>query len=245
MSQPLGTLVKAMNVLDALGAEAPVGVLDLSRRLKMDKSAVSRILTTFRSRDYVQVRQDGRYDLGLRLFELGQALQERMPFREAVIPHVDAIARESKETAFAAHYSQGQIAYLYDCVSTQDIRLGERRGLRVPVWNHPAGKAIMAYRDPATVSAELAAARRASRRGLPTVDSFRRELARVRRRGYAEQRDADTCLLSVPVLHATQPVNAALMLGGPAFRMAASRTESLAAMLTRHAAEVSKSLGWV
>ncbi len=245
MSQPVGTLVKAMDVLDSLGEAAPVGVLDLSRRLGMDKSAVSRILTTFKSRDYVRVNDDGRYDLGLRLFELGQAMHERMPFRDTVIPHVDAIVRETGETAFAVHFSRGQIAYLYDCVSTHDIRLGERSGMRASPWNHPAGKAILAYHDGDTVLDDLTAVRRRSRKGLPTVDTFRRELAVVRKQGYATQRDAEKCLISVPVLNEVQQVNAALMLGGPAFRMPRSRTGSLARVLIQHATEASCSLGWI
>ena len=245
MSQPVGTLVKAMNVLDALGETGPVGVLELSRRLKLDKSAVSRILTTFRSRGYVRVIEDGRYDLGLRLFELRQAMQERMPFRATVTPHVDAIVCETGETAFAVHYSQGQIAYLYDCVSTQDIRLGERTGMRASPWSHPAGKAILAHHHEVAVLDALSSTRRTHRKGLPTVENFRRELARVRKQGYAEQRDADKCLVSAAVLNATHPVSAALMLGGPAFRMAPSRTKSLAKILIQHAREVSRSLGWI
>ncbi len=245
MPQSVGTLVKAMNVLDALGETAPVGVLDLSRRLNLDKSAVSRILTTFKSRNYVRVNDDGRYDLGLRLFELGQAMHERMPFRETVIPHVDAIARETGETAFAMHFSRGQIAYLYDCVSTHDIRLGERSGTRAAPWNHPAGKAILACHDEDSVLDDLATARRRSRKGLPTIDTFRRELAAVRKQGYSEQRDAEKCLISVPLLNEVQRVNAALMLGGPVFRMPLSRTGSLARILIQHATEASCSLGWV
>jgi len=234
-----------MNVLDALGESAPIGVLALSRRLQMDKSAVSRILTTFKSRDYVRVVEDGRYDLGLRLFELGQTMQERMPFRETVIPHVDAIARETGETAFAVHYSQGHIAYLYDCVSTQDIRLGGRSGMRASPWTHPAGKAILAHHDEESVLADLSSARRSQRKGLPAIENFRRELSRVRKQGYADQRDEEKCLLAVPVLNETLHVSAALMLGGPAFRMPPSRTKSLAKLLVQHAREVSRLLTWI
>jgi len=234
-----------MNVLDALGDSGPVGVLELSRRLEMDKSAVSRILTTFRSRDYVRVTENGRYDLGLRLYELGQALQERMPFRETVIPHIDAIASETGETAFAVHYSQGQIAYLYDCVSTQDIRLGERTGKRASPWNHPAGKAVLAHHDEDSVLTDLASARRIGRAGLPTIDDFRRDLSRVRKRGFAEQRDTEKCLVAVPVLNDTAPVSAALMVGGPSSRIKPSTSKQLARIVTHHAAEVSRTLGWL
>lgn len=245
MPQQVGTLVKAMNLLDALAESAPIGVMELSRRLKMDKSGVSRLLTTLKSRNYVRVTKDGRYDLGLRLFELGQLLQDRLPFRRAIIPHVDALARETGETAFAVHYSQGQIAYLYDCVSTQDIRLGERAGMRTSPWNHPAGKAILAHRDEDAVLADLATARRTERAGLPTVDAFRRELSRVRKQGFAEQRDTEKCLVAAPVLNETAPVGAALMVGGPSSRIKPRTIKQLAQIAKRHAAEVSRTLGWL
>lgn len=245
MSQPVGTLVKAMDVLDALGESAPIGVLDLSRRLDMDKSAVSRILTTFKSRDFVRVNNDGRYDLGLRLFELGQAMRDRLPVRETLIPHVDAIAHETGETVFAMHFTQGQVAYLYDCVSKHDIRLGERSGNRATPWQHPAGKVILAYRDENDVLESLAAARRTQRNGLPTIAEFRAEMASVRRQEYVEHRDAEKCLISVPVPNTIRRVNAALMLGGPAFRIKPSHTRKLVRILTRHAREASCSLGWM
>jgi len=244
MPQQVGTLVKAMNLLDALAESAPIGVMELSRRLEMDKSGVSRLLTTLKSRNYVRVAKDGRYDLGLRLFELGQLLQDRLPFRKAIIPHVDSLSRETGETTFAVHYSHGDIAYLYDCVSTQDIRLGERTGMRTAPWNHVAGIAVLAFRDEAKVLDELSAACK-KKNGLPTVEAFRRKLARVRKQGYASQHDAEKCLVAVPVLNDTGPVSAALMLGGPAFRLAPSRTKSLARTLIQHAREVSCSLGWI
>ena len=245
MSQLVGTLVKAMDVLDALGEAAPTGVLELSRRLEMDKSAVSRILTTLKSRGYVHVRENGQYDIGLRLFELGQILQERMPVRDLLIPHVDAIAQETGETTFALHYTQGQIAYLYDCVSAHDIRLGERCGMRAAPWNHPAGRAILAFRKEVEVLNDLTAARRINRKGLPTIAEFRRELAAVRMRGYAEQSDSEKWLLSVPIYNEiTNRVTAALMLGGPKFRISSTRKYSFVKILIRHAREVSQSLEW-
>ena len=149
MPQQVGTLVKAISLLDALSESAPIGVMELSRQLKMDKSGVSRLLMTLKSHNFVRVDEDGRYDLGLRLFELGQVLQGRLPFRQTIIPHVESIARETGETAYAIHYHHGEIAYLYDCVSTQDIRLGERTGIRTAPWNHVAGIAILAFRDEA------------------------------------------------------------------------------------------------
>ncbi len=246
MSQPVGTLVKAMDVLDLLGESAPLGVNEISRILEMDKSTVSRMLTTLKSRDYVRLSPDRTgYDIGLRVFELGKSVQERMPVREALIPHVDALAEETGETVFALHYSKGLVAYLYDCVSSQDIRLGERSGLRVEPWNHPAGKTILAFRRRDEVMSKFATRRRTSRAGLPTIETFRKEIDRIQQQGYDEQRDEEKSLISVPILNATGNVNAALMVGGPIFRMPKKRTKTLVSQLAKHAWEVSRKLDWV
>ncbi|WP_417847658.1 IclR family transcriptional regulator [Thalassoglobus sp.] len=246
MSQPVGTLVKAMDVLDLLGEAAPIGVNEISRKLGMDKSTVSRLLSTLRSRDYVRLSPDQTgYDIGLRIFELGKSMQERMPVRETLIPHVDALAEKTGETVFALHYSKGLVAYLYDCVSSQDIRLGERTGLRVAPWNHPAGKTILAFRGRDEVMDKFASRRRSSRAGLPTIKEFLKEMDRISHQGYDEQRDEEKCLISVPILNETGNVNAALMVGGPIFRMDQKRTQPLVSLLKKHAAEVSRSLGWM
>ena len=245
MPQPVSTLVKALNVLDALGTSAPIGVLELARQLDMDKSAVSRILATFKLRDYVRVNENGQHDLGLRLFELGQAMQDRMPFRDTVIPHVDAIAQETGETSFAVHYSQGQIAYLYDCVSSHDIRLGERAGTRALPWNNLAGKVILAHRDIDTVLADLDTARSTQPERLPNDEDLRKQLARYRRLGYAEQRDADMTLVAVPVMKTTEPVSAAIMVGGPSSRIKPRKVKQLAKKIAQHTEQISRKHGWI
>jgi DNA-binding IclR family transcriptional regulator len=159
------------------------------------------------------------------------------------MPHVDSLSRETGETAFAVHYSQGDVAYLYDCVSSRDVRLGERTEMRTAPWSHVAGTAILAFRDEAAVLDELRAARNTNKDGLPTVEAFRRELARVRRQGYAVHRDAEKCLIAAPILGPSQPVSAALMVGGPAFRVKPATQRKLARIVIRHADRVSRDVG--
>lgn len=245
MPQQVGTLVKAMSLLDALAEAAPVGVMELSRRLKMDKSGVSRLLRTLKSHDFVRVDEDGRYDLGLRLFELGQVLQERLPFRKAIIPHVEAIARETGETAYAVHYHRGEIAYLYDRVSDQEIRLGARTGIRCPPWNHIAGKVILAQHDESSVHDDWRAAKAAGIKRLTAWKDFQRELLKIREQGYAVEKQDDKCLVAAPLLNAYAPSRASLMVGGPSFRMKTQQIDRIAKIVTNHAAKASRALGWM
>jgi len=52
-----------------------------------------------------------------------------MPFSQLLISFVDAIARKTDETVFALPDNQVQIAFVYDCVSGQEIDPGEQMGM--------------------------------------------------------------------------------------------------------------------
>lgn len=247
MPSQLTTILKAMRVLEALGDDGPVGVTELSRRLEMDKSIVSRVLSTLKSHSFVRVLNSGKYDLGLRVFELGQMVIERLPFRNMIIPHVETLAAETGETAYAGSINQGEVVYLYDAVSGQAIRLGARAGLRRPPWDDAAGKAILAFENEDAVLADLRAARKAKRGSLPTVASFQRDLARIRRDGFA----ADTkgggdgvAAVAAPVRDHTGRAIAALGVGGPVARFTDAHVARLAKMVVEHGRRVSVELGW-
>jgi DNA-binding IclR family transcriptional regulator len=233
-----------MSILDALGELGSLGVTELSRELGIEKSGVSRFLTTLRSCDYVRVLNDGRYDLGLRLFELGQILQERMPIRRTVIPHVEALARESGETASAAHYDHGLVAYLHDSVSSHRVRLGGRVGIRCLPWEDVAGKAIMALRDEDAVLKALDADRRKARSKMPSASELLAEFAKIRERGYAVERNDEWSIVAAAVSNAYEPMAVALTVGGPSSRLKSKDMRTLGEAAVRHAHDASVALGW-
>lgn len=233
-----------MSILDALGGKGPLGVTELSRLLGIEKSGVSRLLTTLRSCDYVRVLQDGRYDLGLRLFELGQILQDRMPVRRAVIPHVEALARETGETASAAHYDLGLVSYLHDSVSSHPVRLGGRVGIRCLPWEDVAGKAIMALRDEGAVLRALEADRKSVRAKLPSSRRLLSEFATIRERGYAIEENDQWGIVAAAVSNSFQPTAVALTVGGPSSRLKSKDMRKLGEAAVRHAHDASVALGW-
>jgi DNA-binding IclR family transcriptional regulator len=244
MKGQVGTLVKAMDILDALGDSGPLGVMDLSRKLEMEKSGVSRLLSTLKSRDYVRVLADGRHDLGLRLFELGQILQARMPIRQAVVPHVEALNRDTGETASAAHYHLGHVSYLHDAISDKEIRLGGRIGMRCQPWNDICGKAILAFCDEDYVLDCLDSDRKSQLSPLPSTESLLSELAAIRKQGYAMEKTKDHCIIASPLPCNHRPNFIALMCGGPSSRIKSKDIRHLAQSVVRHAHQAAESLGW-
>jgi len=223
-------------------------VTELSRHLEMDKSIVSRVLSTLKAHSFVRVVDSGKYDLGLRVFELGQRVIERLPFRNMIIPHVEALAAETGETAYAGGINQGEVVYLYDAVSEQAIRLGARAGLRCAPWGDAIGRAILALQDEDEVLADLRSARKAKASGLPTAAALQRDLARIRRDGFAADTESNTdgvAAVAAPVRDHTGRATAALGVGGPVARFTNARVAHLAEKVLEHAQRVSIKLGWV
>lgn len=62
-------------MLRELGKEGgPLGVTAISRRMAIGKSTVHRLLTTLASEGFVRQTEDGRYGLGMSLWELGSRM---------------------------------------------------------------------------------------------------------------------------------------------------------------------------
>lgn len=247
MKSEIHSVAKGMKILETLGQHGPLGVTELSRRLNMHKSVVSKILGTMRQHGFARIQPEtGRYDLGLRLFALGQLLQDRLPFRRAVMPHVEKLAQEFGETAYVGIWENEQVQYLCDCVSHHPVRLGKRSGVIRSPWHDALGKAILAFWDWPAVSRYLKTATAKEDPQLPTPTQLKRELAAVRRRGYAVEREMHGLLLAVaaPIPHIGRSVTAALAVGGPSTRIEQIGLEQIGSVVAQRAREAALEMGW-
>src|SRR5262245_56000189 len=90
---------RAVAVLDALSAEE-LGTNEVARRTGLTPSSASRQLATLAAAGLVErVEATGRYRLGLRLVELGNAALARLDMRELARPHLRALVEATGETA--------------------------------------------------------------------------------------------------------------------------------------------------
>lgn len=185
----LKSVASALAVLDCFLEDEELGVTDVARRLGVAKSTAHRLLTTLASRGLVeQNTENGRYRLGLHLFELGQLALERVELRrqsKALLEHL----REASGWTVHLSIRDGADSFFLDRLATlRGMKaMGEYRR-RWPLHATSSGKAICAY-DPEGALARISA-------GFPvftaqTLDSeraFTAELARIRRQGYATSR---------------------------------------------------------
>jgi DNA-binding IclR family transcriptional regulator len=246
----LSSTEKALKILLAFTPfNQEMGTIELSTKLAIHKSTVSRLLHLLTAQGFLQQNPDTkRYLLGRAAARIGEAVLKSLngsitgvaqPFLHALCEEMgESIALEvlSGNEVYLAHHVEGQ----------RHIRFSFTLGEQVPLHVAAGAKAILAHCDPAFVDHCLA--RPLSRFTPHTVTSRRKfaaVLEEVRRTGVAfdrGERYADAHAVAAPIFnHGGAPV-AAVVMAGPAFRMTPACMAQAIPALRRTAAEISQRL---
>ncbi len=240
----------ALDVMEQFTAEHPeLGVTDLSKRLRLHKNNVFRLLATLESRGYIeQNRTTENYRLGSRCLQLGQACIAQMAWLGRARVFLEQLAAEVGETAFAASLRSCSVVPLDSVEPPHAVRVVIRIGEPLPAFCTAPGKLELALMPPA--AAEQALSNELARRGTPPpfeLATLLRELDEIADLGFAMEAGghiADVNAISAPVRDHTRAVVGTLTLAGPAHRLTADRLRSEARVaLTRTALELSLHLG--
>jgi len=189
-AQGLSTVRNAARLLKVFRSrETDLGVSELARRLGLGKSTVHRLLTTLASEGLIEQNpRTGGYRLGLMMFELGQAVRVHMDLHAAVGQVLGDLRAQTGESSQVGVLDGHEVVYVDRLESAHSLRLFTETGRRVPVHCTSSGKVLLAHLPEARRHAVL--------RAIPLTaltphtitdrDRFAAELARVRRRGWAE-----------------------------------------------------------
>lgn len=243
---PLRSVSIAMSVLECFETEPELGATRVSQMLGVAKSTASRMLAALASGGLLERSGNGRYRLGLRMWEIGQLAVDRLMLRELALPVLADLRELLRETAQLAVPVGADVLYVDRLEVTGVGTLFHtelyRRG---PGHSSSAGKAMAAFNPPM----ERAIMERGFVRRTPftIVDPrrYRQVLHQVRVDGYAVSREEHTMGMSsvaAPVLvhRADRRVAvAAISVVGNTARMLGPRKIAVVQTVRRAAAAVS------
>jgi DNA-binding IclR family transcriptional regulator len=213
------TLAKGLDVLEALSDVEEIGLSDLARRQGVSGPTLFRILATLGARGYVRKSAAGRYSLTLKAWEIGAKAVRRLALRDIARPFLEALARETQETANLSVLQGDGIVILDKIDSPHPVRVETFIGLRAPIHCSATGKAIAAFERPEALEALLP--ERLQRHTEATITDraeLAKELAQVRRLGWARNREEwrpGVSAAGVPVRDAAGAVAASLSVTVP------------------------------
>lgn len=243
-------LERALAILDVL-AEAPhdLGTNEIARRVDATASSVSRMLTTLAAAEVVhRVPDTGRYRLGLRLVQLGNAAISRFDLRALVRPHLVDLAETTGETATLSVPGEAAIMTLDFEQSPSSVRsvaevgrpsVSHATAVGKVYLSHGGSTAGSAAGGPAQVPTEELISY--TDRTVTDPDTLASILAEVRERGWAEaieEREPGLNAVAVPVLTGAGALVAVLGVQGPAWRFEADAMTAAVEHLREHAATV-------
>lgn len=219
------SVARALDLLLELAAcDRPIGLSELARRAKLHPTTALRLLETLRSRGFAQQSADRSYVLGSRTFEVGSAFLSNVSIWSQATGLVERLAAVTEETASAGVLDEGQVLYIAIARGQRDVGIASAPGSRHPLYCTSLGKAILAEL-PVEVTDQLLEEhppQRLSANTIVDVDAFHRELAVIRKRGYAvddEERTPGVVCVGASVHdHLGRPAGA-ISVSGPAFRM--------------------------
>jgi DNA-binding IclR family transcriptional regulator len=165
-----------------------MSLTEISVKSGWAKSTVHGLLSTLRDYHFVdQSQETGRYRLGVRLFELGNAVAKSWDVRVVAKPHLARLGKSIGETVHLAAESDGEVLYLDKVESNQFIRIVSEVGGRLPMHCSGLGKALLAYKTGAEVRriADKRGLAPLTRRTITSLPKLLAELEKTRTRGYA------------------------------------------------------------
>jgi len=228
-----------------------LGVTELSKRLKLHKNNVFRLLATLESRNYIeQNRVTENYRLGLKTLELGQTFIKQMGLLRQSRPVLEALVRECNETTYVAILKDFHIVYLDTVETDLTVRVVTRVGSRLPAYCTAAGKVQLAYMtdeelDNYIPSKEL---KRYTPNTISDKEELKKHLAMVAEQGYAvdnEELDNGVRCVSAPIRDYTRRIIGAVSISGPSMRFSDERIEKeLIPLVKKAAEEISSKLGY-
>ncbi len=170
---------RAVAVLDALAGAGELGTNEVARRTGLNASTASRQLATLVAAGLVaHVAETGRYRLGPRLVELGNAALAGLDVRAIARPHLRALAAATGETATLSVPGDPDAITVDFVQSAASVQSVARLGRPSVAHATAAGKVVLAFGE---VSLPPGPLRRFTGATITDLADLAAEIAAVRR----------------------------------------------------------------
>lgn len=245
------SVAHALDVLEQFYGELDeLGVTELSKRLKLHKNNVFRLLATLESRGYIeQNKATENYRLGIRCLQLGQTYVNQMGLLRQARPILEEISRQSRENTYVAVARRAMVVPLAVVESKLPVRIVSNVGEGLPFHSTAVGKVFLAYESEEGLRHMLGSnLEKFTDKTISDMAALSEHLKGVAERGVAVDNGehlVDVRAIAAPVRDYTRNVVGALAVSGPAYRLPSERIEKEIVPLVQKAGkDLSSRLGF-
>ncbi len=241
----------ALDVLEQFNGNVDeIGVTELSKRLKLHKNNVFRLLATLEARGYIEQNKiSENYRLGLRCLQLGQTFIHQMGLLVQSRSILEELTQLTQESAYVAIRKGSAIIPLDFVEPARTVRVVSFLGTVLPAHCTAAGKIHLVF-EAEGIAAQTLPERLERFTDKTIVDkaALREQMKTIGETGYAVERGEfadDVNAVAVPVRDYTRSLVGTLAVVGPAHRLDdIAVSDEIAPALLKAGGELSKRLGF-
>ena len=235
---PIQSVSRIFSILERLAKSGPMGVTELSERLKLSKGTVHRMLSTLSALGYVaKDKQSDKYFLTVKFLRLSSAMLKHSDIRSQVRPVLEELSQRSGETVHFVKRDGNNIVYIDKVESTKNsLQMVSRIGLTHPLYRTGVGKAIMAEMTDEQIEKAWSGfdVSPKTEKTIISFSDFRREIEKIRAQGYAiddEENELGIKCIAAAIADETGEFSYAFSISAPISRMDDKRIEELSALV--------------
>ena len=241
----------ALDVLEQFSANVDeIGVTELSKRLKLHKNNVFRLLATLEARGYIeQNKATENYRLGLKCLQLGQIYVNQMGFVLQAKVTLHELARTANESCYVAVKKGPAIIPLDFVEPNNPVRVVSLIGRTLPLHCTAPGKVHLAFESGEALTQSLPERlERYTDKTIVDRELLLRHLKEISASGYAMDNGEfmeEVMSVAVPIHDYTRSLVGSLTIAGPAHRLTPQRIEKeIVPLIMNGGSQLSNRLGY-
>jgi DNA-binding IclR family transcriptional regulator len=206
---------RAFAVLETFTPESPALTLsEIARRARLPLTTTHRLVGELSATRALERDRDGRYRIGLRLWEIASLAPRGVPLREAALPFLEDLYEVTHENVQLGVREGHEVVYIERIAGRQAVGVLTRVGGRFPLHASGNGLVLLAH-APETVQREVLEGplQRFTAHTVTDPERLGRMLAQIRRDGFAvsdRQVTVDALSVAAPIFDARGEVIASL-----------------------------------
>lgn len=221
------TLFAIVRVIHERG---PIRLTDIASELDIAKSTVHNHLAVLQEQSFTTHTEDG-FDLGLQFLNFGLESRRRQALFKFGRRKVDELAEQTGERSWCVVEEDGMAVYVYGSAGKNAVISSEVTGMRRPLHQIAAGKAILANLSTERTDEIISqhGIRAATEYTITDRAELKRELAEIRERGVAynlQEGILGVHAIGASVLDTDGSVFGAISIAGPADRLTEAHLDS-------------------
>lgn len=220
----IGSLEKGLKILETIIDHGELTVTNAATLLGINRASAHRFIATLRDMGYVRKNQHNNYEATFKLLELGMRQADKFEIRRLAKPLMRDLAVQFDETVNLGLLDNWELVYLDKVESRELLRMDSGVGTKCKAYATAMGKAMVAFLPEDECEEYLAALEMVpyTSHTICTKDKFRKEMAKIRRQGFAvdnEELALDLYCIAAPIFDFNGYPSYALSVSGLARRI--------------------------